>query len=768
MTPGHECPCRGHALSGRSLVLLSLLAASIACLFVVTADDSSADNPDLEGDLGSVTWAYYASNQTLILSGTGTIEPPPHSWDADSYSELPFETAVIQSGITGIGPRAFSGCVNLTSVTIPNTVTSIGYMAFEDCTSLEAITLSGNITAIGGSAFSGCSSLRELSIPDAVTALYIDTFSGCTGLERIYISNSLVSDHINSVTDLDLYEPDRVTVIDDGNYDNIRGATFIKYQGKLVRLAPYGIDGDAEWSLDEGTLIISGTGATADYEAGKHPMWWEYRDEVYSLAIVGGITRIGDRALSGLDSLDTVYFGPGIAEIGAENSPAVFYAKDGTTVINPTAEALRGNLFMKSAGKLVLTDTHGDANGNIGWSYDNGVLRVYGTGDMDDYSVPDDQPWGHIRGLVTSITVDSGITRIGSFAFYLCGNAGSMSIADSVTSIGMDSISYTTSLHDLALPNGLTSIGDYAFRYSGIKSVTIPAGVSSVGHGTFLYCNDLTTAIICDGVTTIGEEAFLGCIALRELCMSNGLMEVAPDAFTDVPVYDTDGITLITVDTAHLRGAVFVDRGKAVKLDVDMVVDGAVISKASDSHSIPLSSDDILYAQERIKSNPGTSLHFLLKDGIKAEFDRDVIQSMNLVDSVVSVMPVDKSTLDETLRKLVGDYPAYDFTYSGNSLGTGKATVVIPFTIPEGKTAEGLKAYCIKDNAVSVSVPCSFADGEASFDTDQLSMFYIGYDASEPDGGKGTDIGLIAGIIVVAVAAIVAVAYVFMHMKKRY
>ena len=69
----------------------------------MTADDSSAEPPDLEGDLGSVSWAYYESNQTIIFSGTGSFEPPSHSWDADSYSELPFETAVIQSGITGIG-----------------------------------------------------------------------------------------------------------------------------------------------------------------------------------------------------------------------------------------------------------------------------------------------------------------------------------------------------------------------------------------------------------------------------------------------------------------------------------------------------------------------------------------------------------------------------------------------------------------------------------------------------------------------------------------
>ncbi len=773
MTPGHERPRSGRVLSGRSLVLLSLFAVSIAFLTVAAiTDDSSADYPDLEGELGSVSWKYYESTQTLSLSGTGSIEVPNGGNDPDDYRGLPFETAVIQNGITGIGNAAFFGCESMTSVTIPDSVTSIGKSAFEGCTSLEAITLNENITTIRGSAFCDCSSLRELSIPDTVTILWNSTFSGCTDLERIYISNSLISDHVNSVTDLELYEPDRVTTIDDGIFDNIRGATFLKNQGMLVRMAPYGIDGDAEWTLNGGALVISGTGATADYEADTHPIWWEYRDEIRSLAIVGGITRIGDRALSGLDNLEAVYFGPDIAEIGIENFPVVLYAKNGTTVMDSTAAALHGNLFVKSGGKLILTDRQGEVNGNIGWSYNDGALRIFGTGDMDDFATADEQPWSEFRGLVTSITVDSGVTRIGDFAFYMCGNAGSLNIADSVTSIGGDAVSYTTVLHDLALPKGLTSVGDYAFRYSGITSVTIPQGVTAIGHGTFLYCNDLATVIIPDSVTSIGEEAFLGCIAVRELCMSNGLTEVAADAFTDDHLYDSDGTTPITVDAAHLRGAVFIEKGsKAVKLEVDMVTDGAVISKASDTHSIAVSPEDILYAQERVKSNPDTSLQFLLKDGIKAVFDRNVIQSMNLVDSAVTVIPVDKSALDETLRQLVGDYPVYNFTYSGNSLGTGKATVAVPFAIPEGKTAEGLKAYCIKDDAVSVSVPCTFADGKASFDTDQLSMFYIGYDASPaPDeGGKGTNVGLIVGVIiaVIAVAAIGVGAYIYMRKRNE-
>ncbi|MBO6083787.1 MAG: leucine-rich repeat protein, partial [Candidatus Methanomethylophilaceae archaeon] len=457
MTPDIERPRSGRILSGRSLVLLLFIAA--VCIAVpIATDDASADS---SGTLGSVTWNYVESTQTLTLSGTGDLELPSERGGPNDYRDLTFQTAVIGDGITSIGDEAFSKCGSLSSVAIPDSVTAIGRYAFEKCTSLHTVTLSDNITAIGTEAFSGCSALRELSIPDSISILWNSVISGCTGLERVRFSSGLKpGEHITwGVCDFNLYEADRTTVVDDRYFDEIRGATFVKSGGIMVRMVPYGADGDAQWTLNNGALVISGTGATADYEADDHPVWWEYRDEIRSLAVLSGITRIGDRALSGLDNLEAVYFGPDIAEIGTENFPVVFYAKNGTTFMDSTATALHGNLFVKTDGKLILTDKQGE-NGNIGWSYNDGALRVFGTGDIDDYSDPDDQPWGGFRGLITSITIDSGITRIGDFAFYLCGNAGSLSIADTVRSIGSDSLSYTTVLHDLALPNGLTSLGD--------------------------------------------------------------------------------------------------------------------------------------------------------------------------------------------------------------------------------------------------------------------------------------------------------------------
>jgi hypothetical protein len=73
-------------------------------------------------------------------------------------------------------------------------------------------------------------------------------------------------------------------------------------------------------------------------------------------------------------------------------------------------------------------------------------------------------------------------------------------------------------LVSITLPDTLATIGDWAFAYcSSLTSITIPASVTSIGGSVFSNCSGLTQATIPDSVTSIGNYAFYKCSDLTSV-----------------------------------------------------------------------------------------------------------------------------------------------------------------------------------------------------------------------------------------------------------
>jgi len=143
---------------------------------------------------------------------------------------------------------------------------------------------------------------------------------------------------------------------------------------------------------------------------------------------------------------------------------------------------------------------------------------------------------------LTTITIPDSVTSIGFMEFYGATSLTSITIPTSVTSIGTSVFQGASSLTSITIPESVTSIGVDAFRESGLTSITIPASVTSIGRGAFYGALKLKTVYIADGVTSIGANAFYNASSLTSITIPASVTIIGDDTF-----YGATSLTSITI-----------------------------------------------------------------------------------------------------------------------------------------------------------------------------------------------------------------------------
>jgi hypothetical protein len=182
---------------------------------------------------------------------------------------------------------------------------------------------------------------------------------------------------------------------------------------------------------------------------------------------------------------------------------------------------------------------------------------------------------------LTSVTLPNSLISIGSNAFYGCTGLTSITVPDSVTSIGLGAFEGCVNLSSITVPYagnlfgatsnahfgyifGASSYGnqnsyipsslktvvvrkEYIREYTfygcgGLTNITLPSGTASIGRSAFDGCGGLTNITIPSGVTNIGEYAFQNCKKLTGITIPANVTRIERGTFDGC-----EGLTNITI-----------------------------------------------------------------------------------------------------------------------------------------------------------------------------------------------------------------------------
>ena len=421
----------------------------------------------------NVTWTM--KNDTLIISGTGDM------YDYSDYYSVPWfnvpksiSSIIIENGVTKIGANSFWYEENLASITIPASVTTIGYRAFYGCDGLASINYSGTLAQ-----------WKAINLG--------------SGNESLQNSAVYCSDGIIPLC---------------GTYgDNIT------------------------WTLDKGTLTISGAGA----QEGEEP-WSSKKNQIKAVVIEDGITNIAGYAYFGYENLESITIPRSVTSIGqnalcdCDSLKAINVDKDNTVYSSED-----GVLFNKEKTTLLYFPPKKEATS---YQIPDGVTSIgreafRNCERLQSIAIPNcvtsigEEAFFGCESL-QSITIPDGVTTIENATFFDCFSLASVTIPGSVTTIGENAFRRCLSLSSITIPSGVTIIGEIAFaECQGLKSVTIPDSVTSIERGAFQDCSSLESVIIPDSVTSMGYRAFESCSSLKNVTISANLTTIADSAFSN-------------------------------------------------------------------------------------------------------------------------------------------------------------------------------------------------------------------------------------------
>ena len=497
------------------------------------------------------------------------------------------------SGGYTIPQGVFSGCTSLSStkmtsngstlgsITIPSGFTTIGRSAFEDCSAITAVNLNG-VTRLEDRAFCKCTRIQRIDGMGAVEYIGNEVFqpSGTTsntitiyggfGAVKAIEDRAFIDKTLQSGGDAILDLPSIESI-------GISAFTNSRINGHLYITSPtsttIGSSAFCQSFITDGGLKISGGSTTLGercfYNSRMTGDCYIQNTSISSGVFSGVSVTNGNFSVSGCtlgygNIFNNMYVG-GNFEL-AHNGKVPDYICDGTRIggeCKVSATTIGSRAFENiTASALTISantiNTYAFTNSSVsdsivitantisGYAFYNTSAKdvsMSATTGIGEYAFANASSLSSITipntvksigasvcqncTSLTSITIPNSVSVISNNAFYGCRNATVLSIGTGVTSIGSSAFYGCSGLTSVNIPNNVTSIGNSAFyNCTGITSVTMGTNIGNIGNNAFTYCTSLSS-ITCNATTppTLGSNVFYGASNLTTIYVPSANVE---------------------------------------------------------------------------------------------------------------------------------------------------------------------------------------------------------------------------------------------------
>ncbi len=535
---------------------------------------------------------------------------------------------VLPQSITAIGDGAFSGCASLTEITLSAGIKTIGNNAFSGCILLIEIVLPDTVEVLGDGAFAGCTSLTNVTLPDGIKVIGTDAFSGCESLNLTdyengyYLGNTdtpclvlVVVIDPTAVTSfavhadakiiasyafadckrlLEILIPNGVLNIGDHAFENCEELINLVIPDTVKELGENlfaGCESLTEVILPDGSTIAPHTHTYSDkwsYDANNHFHGATCKHTGLKIDVTPHTFDDGvpttDMTCEQDGAITYTCSGCGYQKVKTINAKEHTYSTVWTTddahhwhasmcecsnVSDWGSHTYDGNTCTvcghqkPSEGLYFIPNSDGASYtvGNIGEATD---VHLVIPSSYESYPVTGIAA-NAFEGNTTllSLTIPDSIKTIGTYAFYGCTSLQRVTLGNGLQTVAdyafMDcdaleglyikdlaaylSISFGYSyanplqfandlylngelITDLVIPDGITSIGVRALQGGSFASVTFGKDVTHIGSYAFALCENLAAVNIPNHITRIDDGAFYNCSELKSVTLPDNLKSV--------------------------------------------------------------------------------------------------------------------------------------------------------------------------------------------------------------------------------------------------